>query len=325
MKKRQTIKALVAALSALALPGMAVAQDAYPNKTVRIIAPVQPGGGVDLVARTIADRLTRSLGQTFIVENQSGGGGIIASQTVARAKPDGYTLLLGYVGTHGTNPAVRKLPYDAIKGFTTVAMVGGTPNVLVTSPDLPVKSLKEFVGYLKANPEKVSYGSAGQGTLTHLVMEQLKEDTKTEMVHVAYRGIGPAITDVLAGQTQAMFPGLAAALPHIKAGKVKPIAVTGAARHALLPDVPTLEELGYKGFTGVQWYGIMGPANMPKPVLDRLNTEINKQISTSELKEKLASEALETMPMTPEQFSDYVKNDIAKWTQLVKARNIKLE
>lgn len=325
MKKRQVLKLLVASLSVVALPGAAVAQDAYPAKTVRIIAPVQPGGGVDLVARTIADRLTKSLGQTFMVDNQSGGGGIIASQAVARAAPDGYTLLLGYVGTHGTNPAVRKLPYDAIKGFTPVAMIGGTPNVLVTSPGLKVSSVKEFVSYLKANPDKVSYGSAGQGTLTHLVMEQLKEDTNTEMVHVAYRGIGPAITDVLAGQTQAMFPGLAAALPHIKAGKVKPIAVTGATRHRLLPDVPTLEELGYQGFTGVQWYGIMAPANLPKPVLTRLNTEINKQLGLPDLKEKLASEALETMPMSPEQFSEYVKNDIAKWTQLVKARKIELE
>lgn len=312
-------------MGAMALPLGALAQDAYPTKTVRIIAPVQPGGGVDLVARTVAERLTKSMGQTFIVENQSGGGGIIASQAVARATPDGYTLMLGYVGTHGTNPAVRKLPYDAVKGFTPIAMIGGTPNVLVTSPTIPAKSLKEFVAYLKANADKASYGSAGQGTLTHLVMEQLKEETKTEMVHVAYRGIGPAITDVLAGQTQAMFPGLAAALPHLKSGKLKPIAITGAARHPLLPDVPTLEELGYKGFTGVQWYGIMGPANMPKPLVTRLNSEINKQINTPEMKQKLAGEALETMPMTPDQFGDYVKKDIAKWSELVKVRKIELD
>ncbi|WP_225984872.1 Bug family tripartite tricarboxylate transporter substrate binding protein [Noviherbaspirillum aerium] len=325
--KRRTLKLLAAigAIGAVALPMGSSAQDAYPTKTVRIIAPVAPGGGVDLVARTVAERLTKSMGQSFIVENQSGGGGIIASQAVARAAPDGYTLLLGYVGTHGTNPAVRKLPYDAIKGFTPIAMVGGTPNVLVTSPSIPAKNLKEFIDYVKANPDKVSYGSAGQGTLTHLVMEQLKEETKSDMVHVAYRGIGPAITDVLAGQTQAMFPGLAAALPHLRAGKVKPIAITGAARHPLLPDVPTLEELGYKGFTGVQWYGIMGPANMPKPIVARLNSEINKQINTPELKQKLAGEALETMPMTPEQFGDYVRNDIAKWSELVKARKIEIE
>jgi tripartite-type tricarboxylate transporter receptor subunit TctC len=324
-KALQAMQAFAVGVGVLVLPGLAMAQNAYPTKTVRVLAPVAPGGGVDLIARTVADRLTKAFGESFIVDNQSGGGGIIASQAVARAAPDGYTLLLGYVGTHGTNPAVRKLPYDAINGFTHIAMVGGTPNVLVTSPALPVKTVKEFVSYLKANPDKVSYGSAGQGTLTHLVMEQFKEDTKTEMVHAAYRGIGPAIVDVMAGQTHAMVPGLAAALPHIKAGKLKPIAVTGAKRHALLPDVPTFEELGYKGFTGVQWYGIMGPANLPKEIVTRLNAEINKQIGTPELKEKLAHEAVETMPMSHAQFADYVKSDIAKWTELVKSRKLELQ
>jgi tripartite-type tricarboxylate transporter receptor subunit TctC len=233
--------------------------------------------------------------------------------------------MLGYVGTHGTNPAVRKVPYDAVKGFTPIAMVGGTPNVLVVTPSLPVKSVQELVAYLKANPGKSSYGSAGPGTLTHLAMEQFKENTKTFMVHAPYRGIGPAIMDVLGGQTQAMFPGLAAALPHIKGGKLKPLAVTGTSRHRLLPDVPTMEELGYKGFDGVQWYGIVGPAGMPQPIVARLNTEINKQLAVPELKEKLSGEALETMPMTPEQFGDYIKKDIAKWTELVKVRKLDIE
>jgi tripartite-type tricarboxylate transporter receptor subunit TctC len=244
---------------------------------------------------------------------------------VAKAAPDGYTLLLGYVGTHGTNPAVRKLPYDAINGFTPIGMVGGTPNVLVVTPGLPVNSVKEFIAYLRANPDKLGYGSAGQGTLTHLVMEQLKEASKTSIVHVPYRGIGPAIVDVLGGQTQAMFPGLAAALPHIKAGKMRPLAVTGATRHRLLPAVSTMEELGYKGFDGVQWYGIMGPANMPKPVVMQLNAEINRLITTQELREKLSGEALETMPMSPEQFAAYIKSDIDKWSRLVKSRNIEIE
>ncbi|MEN3276680.1 MAG: hypothetical protein V7631_2470 [Massilia sp.] len=319
-------KALQAfAAAVLVLPSVVMAQNDYPTKIVRLLTPVAPGGGVDLIARTIAERLTKPLGQSFIVDNQGGGGGIIASQAVARAAPDGYTLLLGYVGTHGTNPAVRKLPYDAVNGFTHIAMIGGTPNVLVISPTLPVNTVKEFVSYLKANPTKVSYGSAGQGTLTHLVMEQFKEDTDTDMVHAAYRGIGPAIVDVMAGQTQAMVPGLAAALPHIKSGKLKPIAITGTQRHALLPDVPTFEELGYKGFTGVQWYGIMGPANMPKEIVTRLNTEINKQIGTPAVKEKLAHEAVGTMPMSPAQFTDYVKSDIAKWTALVKSRKLELQ
>jgi tripartite-type tricarboxylate transporter receptor subunit TctC len=325
MKRRQSLKAIVACACMLSLPHWAGAQDAWPAKPVKIIAPVAPGGGVDLVARTMGDRLGKALGQTFFVDNQSGGGGIIASQAVARSAPDGYTLLLGYVGTHGTNPAVRKLPYDAINGFTPIGMVGGTPNVLVVTPSLPVKSLKEFIAYLKANPDKVSYGSSGQGTLTHLVMEQLKEATKTSMAHAPYRGIGPAIIDVLGGQTQAMFPGLAAALPYIKSGRMRPLAVTGTTRHRLLPDVPTMEELGFKGFDGVQWYGIMGPANMPKPIVMRLNAEINRALTMPELREKLSGEALETMPMSPEQFAAYIKSDIDKWSRLVKSRNIEIE
>ena len=174
---------------------------------------MQPGGGVDLVARTIADRLGRALGQSIVVENLSGGGGVVGSLATARAAPDGYTLMVGYVGTHGTNPAVRKLPYDAIRDFTPIAMVGGTPNVLVVSPSLPVATLRELVAYAKANPGKLSYGSAGPGTLTHLAMEQLKIAADLDAVHVPYRGIGPAFVDLLGGQTQLMFPGLAAALP----------------------------------------------------------------------------------------------------------------
>ena len=221
----------------------------------------------------------KALGQPVVVENQSGGGGIVGSQATARAAPDGYTLMVGYVGTHGTNPAVRKLPYDAVKDFTPIAMVGGTPNVLVVPPSLPVKTLPEFIAYAKANKGKLSYGSPGPGTLTHLAMEQFKVATDLDIVHVAYRGIGPAITDILGGQTQALFPGLAAALPHIKAGKMRPLAVTGTRRHPLLPDVPTFEELGYKGFDGVQWYGIVGPANMPPAIVTTLNTEINKMLA----------------------------------------------
>jgi tripartite-type tricarboxylate transporter receptor subunit TctC len=312
----------VAFATQLAVP--ASAQSGYPNKPIKIIAPVQPGGGVDLVARTIADRLGQALGQSIIVDNQSGGGGVVGSMVTARAAPDGYTLMVGYVGTHGTNPAVRKLPYDAIKDFTPIAMVGGTPNILIVPPTVPVSTLKDFVAYVRANPGKLSYGSSGPGTLTHLAMEQLKVAADLDMIHVPYRGIGPAITDILGGQTQALFPGLAAALPHIKAGKMKPLAVTGTKRHPLLPDVPTFEELGYKGFDGVQWYGIVGPANMPPPIVKRLNEEINKLLANPDLRERLSSEALEPMPMSPEQFGQYMRTDIDKWSRLAKARNIEI-
>jgi tripartite-type tricarboxylate transporter receptor subunit TctC len=299
-------------------------QAAYPNRTIRIIAPVQPGGGVDLVARTVGERLSRALGEAVIVENMSGGGGIVGSQATARAPADGYTLMVGYVGTHGTNPAVRKLPYDAVKDFTAIAMVGGTPNVLIVPQASPANSLAEFIALVKASPGKLSFGSSGPGTLTHLAMEQLKVSAELDMTHVPYRGIGPALTDILGGQTQALFPGLAAALPHIKGGKVKPLAVTGPARHRLLPNVPTFEESGFKGFDGVQWYGIVGPANLPRDIVKRLNDEITKAIQSPELRERLSGEALEPMPMTPEQFAQYIKDDIARWSALAKARNIEI-
>jgi tripartite-type tricarboxylate transporter receptor subunit TctC len=322
--RRRASLALLAAIGATVIASPSFAQGDWPTKPIRIIAPVQPGGGVDLVARTMAERLGKALGQSVIVENQSGGGGIVGSQATARAAPDGYTLMIGYVGTHGTNPAVRKLPYDAIRDFTPIAMVGGTPNVLVVPPSLPVKTLPEFVAYVKANKGKLSYGSSGPGTLTHLAMEQLKVANDLDIQHVAYRGIGPAITDILGGQTQALFPGLAAALPHIKAGKMRPLAVTGTKRHPLLPDVPTFEELGYKGFDGVQWYGIVGPANLPAPIVTRLNTEVNKALADPELRTRLSGEALEPMPMTPVEFGQYMRADIAKWTKIAKERNIEI-
>ncbi len=324
MFNKSRLAGVALAAAACVIAPLAAAQGTYPTKPIKIIAPVQPGGGVDLVARTIGERITKALGQPVVVDNQSGGGGIVGSQNTARAAPDGYTLMVGYVGTHGTNPAVRKLPYDAVKDFTPIAMVGGTPNVLVVPPSLPVKTLPEFIAYAKANKGKLSYGSSGPGTLTHLAMEQLKVASDIDPQHVAYKGIGPAITDILGGQTQALFPGLAAALPHIKAGKMRPLAITGTKRHPLLPDVPTFEELGYKGFDGVQWYGIVGPANMPPAIVATLNKAINDALADPELRERLAGEALEPMPMTPEQFGKYMRDDIAKWSKVAKERNIEL-
>jgi len=322
---RRRFTPLILASALLAVAPTVHAQ-AYPNKPIKIIAPVQPGGGVDLVARTIGERISKGLGQPVVVDNQSGGGGVIASQATARAAPDGYTLMLGYVATHGTSPAVRKLPYDAVKDFTPIAMVAGTPNILVVPASVPASNLREFIAWAKSQPGKLSYGSAGAGSLTHLAMEQFKLSADLpDITHVAYRGIGPAFTDILGGQTQAIFPGLAAGLPHIRSGKVKPLAITGLKRHPLLPDVPTFEELGFKGFDGVQWYGIVGPGNLPAPIVKTLNDEINKALATPDLKERLSGEALDPMPMTPEQFGRYIREDIAKWTKLAKAKNIEIE
>jgi tripartite-type tricarboxylate transporter receptor subunit TctC len=305
-------------------PSCALAQ-AYPAKAVKIIVPAQPGGGLDLIGRTVADQLGRAMEQSFVVENVSGGGGQIASQATARAAPDGYTLMVGYVGTHGTNPAVRKVPYDAVKDFTAIAMVGGTPNILVVHPSVPASDLKTLIAYAKKNPGTMNYASGGIGTLNHLAMEQFRAAAGFDAVVVHYRGIGPAITDVLAGQAMMMMPGLAAALPHIKSQKMRPIAITGLKRHPLVPEVPTFEESGFKGFDGVQWYGIVGPAKLPAEITRRLNAEINKALASPSLQERLAGEAIEPMPMTPEQFGKFIQADIARWSALARERKISLD
>src|SRR5882672_9900845 len=224
MNKRPiAVASLLAAVTLLPHPGAA---QSYPARPVKIIVPAQPGGGLDLIGRTVAAELGRSLGQSFVVENVAGAGG--------------STLMVGYVGTHGTNPAVRKLPYDAVKDFTPIAMVGGTPNILVVIPSLPVSELAGFIDYARKNPGKLNYGTGGIGLLNHLALEQFRAAAGFDAVYGHYRGIGPAITDMLGGQIQVLMPGLAAALPHIRAGKLKPLAITGLKRHPLVPEVPTL-------------------------------------------------------------------------------------
>ena len=314
---------LQAAPALLALP--AWGQAPFPNKPIRYIVPVAPGGGSDYVGRTVTERWGQALAQTFVVDNQSGGGGTIACQATARAAPDGYTLMQGYVATHGTSPATRKLPYDAIKDFTPVGMIGGTPNVLVVNAALPVQDLQGFVEYLRKNPGRLSYGSAGPGSLTHLTMELFKQQINSFIVHIPYRGIAPAFTDLIGGQTQAMFPGLAAAVPHIRSGRVRPLAVTGLARHPLFKDVPTLDESGYKGFDAQQWYGVVGPAGLPAAVVKQLNDTLNTVLTAPDLREKLSIEAVEPNPMSAEKFGEFMRADILRWTQLAKARNIQLD
>jgi len=321
----RSISLLFAASLLLAVVCAGAAAQGYPAKPVRIVVPAQPGGGLDLIGRTFADQLGRSMGQSFVVENISGGGGTIASQTVARAAPDGYTLMVGYVGTHGTNPAVRKVPYDAVKDFTAIAMVGGTPNVLVVQPSMPVADVASLIEFAKKNPAKTNYASGGIGTLNHLAMEQFRGAAGFEAVVVHYRGIGPAINDFRAGQTMMMMPGLAAALPHIKGQKMRPLAVTGLKRHPLLPEVPTIEESGFKGFDGVQWYGIVGPAKLPAAITSRLNAEINKALASRSLQERLSAEAIEPMPMTPGQFARFIEAEIARWAAMAKERKIQLD
>jgi tripartite-type tricarboxylate transporter receptor subunit TctC len=301
----------------------AIAQDNYPNRPVKIIAPQAPGGGVDLVARLIADRLRIAMGQSFVVENQAGAGGAIATQMTARAQPDGYTLMIGYVATHATNPAVKhNLGYDAVKDFTPIAMLGGTPNLLVVARAVPVNTLQEFVIYAKANPSKVNYGTSGVGTLNHLVMEQFKHASGVPSMAIPYRSINQAFTDAMGGQIQVIFPGVAAAMPHVRSGAFKPLAVTGNARQPVLPNVPTFKELGYEGFNGLTWYGIVGPAKLPDAITLKLNAEINRILATPDLRAAFTAQGLDVMPMTPSQFGKYIADEIAHWTAVARASKI---
>ena len=325
MKRRALLQAAPALSAMVYAPGLALAQAAYPSKPIRYIVPVSAGGGSDTVGRTVTERWGNQLKQSFIVDNQGGGGGVIACQATARAAPDGYTLMQGYVATHGTSPATRKLPYDPIKDFTAIGMIGATPNVLVVNSALPVKNVKEFIEYVKKNPGKVSFGSAGQGSLTHLTMELFKQQIDSFMVHIPYRGIAPAFTDLIGGQTQAMFPGLAAALPHIRSGRVRPLALTGLSRHPQFKDLPTLDESGFKGFDAQQWYGVVGPAGIPAPIVRQLSETLALVLKAPDLREKLSIEAVEPQVMSPEQFAAFIKTEIARWSKLAKDRNIELE
>lgn len=324
MKRRELLQGLSAGALGLGWAAEAQAQ-AFPAKPLRYIVPVAAGGGSDMIGRTVTERWGRVLNQTFVVDNQGGGGGVIACQSTLKAPADGYTLMQGYVATHGTSPATRSVPYDAVKDFTPIGMIGGTPNALVVNPNLPVRNVQEFVAYLKARPGQVSYGSSGAGSLTHLCMELFSQKVGVPLTHVPYRGIAPAFTDLIGGQTQAMFPGLAAALPHVESGRARILAITGSARSPRMKDVPTLEELGFKGFDSVQWYGVVGPAGIPAPVVRQLNDTLNQTLRAPDMRDKLAIEAVEPMPMSPEQFAAYIRNDIQRWSALAQQRNIHLD
>ena len=317
MKLRQFFITLVLSLAANA-PALA-------QRVIHIIVPFGPGAVQDTIARTFNGELGQILGATVVVENRAGAGGTIGTGMVAKAAPDGNTLVLAAASHTLAGHMYAKLPYDPIKDFTAIGMIGATPNVLVVNSALPVKNVKEFIEYVKKNPGKISYGSAGQGSLTHLTMELFKQQINSFLVHIPYRGVAPAFTDLIGGQTQAMFPGLAAAVPHIRSGRVRPLAVTGLARHPQFKDVPTLDESGFKGFDAQQWYGVVGPAGIPAPIVKQLNETLAMVLRAPDLREKLSVEAIEPIVMAPEQFGAFIKADIARWTKLAKDRGIELE
>jgi tripartite-type tricarboxylate transporter receptor subunit TctC len=311
---------------AIALPSISVGQDKYPAKPISYIVPVAAGGGSDYVARATTSEWGKGLGNvTFVVENLGGGGGVIACQRTARAPADGYTLMQGYVATLGTGPATRKVSYDPLKDFTPVGMIGGTPNVLVVDAKLPITTFAEFVDYFKRNNTS-NYGSAGAGSLTHLLMELLKQDTGLQTQHIAYKGIAPAFQDLVGARTQAMFPGLAAAVPHLLSKTVRAIALTGNKRNVRFPDIPTFEELGVKGFDDVlQWYGVSGPRGMKDDVVKILNDSLNAVLIKPELEKRLQIEAILPMQMSPQEFGHYVQKDLERWKKVAQDQNIRLD
>ncbi|HSD55401.1 MAG TPA: tripartite tricarboxylate transporter substrate binding protein [Burkholderiales bacterium] len=312
-----------AILCALALE--AFAQSDFPSRPIHYVVPLPPGGGADFIARLVTDRMGTELGRPIIVENRAGASGAIGSDFVAKAPADGYTVLQCYVVTHGTNPAVSKLPYDAVKDFAPVGMIAATSNVLVVNEKAGVKTLQELVAALRAKPQGMSFASTGTGSATHLTMEYLEQQAGIDLVHVPYKGAGPAMNDLLGGQVEAMFPSLIVALPHIRSGRLRALALSAPQRSPLIPDVPTVAESGYPAFNAVQWYGVCAPAGVPPAIVERLNRALNAAIASSEVRAKLGEQAADVMPMSPAEFGAYIRADIARWVKLLKEAHLNIE
>jgi len=309
---------LVAPVVAAAVLAAAAPQAiAFPDKTISIVVPTAAGGGNDAMARTIAQRLGTILGQTVIVDNRAGANGAIACEYVARSAPDGHTLMLGYIGTHAMNPALQKLRYDPVADFAPVGLVGYSPTLMVANGTVPVKDVADLVTQLKARPDKYTYASAGNGTAPHYAAELFKLNTGVVMLGAPYKGAAPAISDTIGGQTQFMFPSLFTALPHVKSGKLRAFAIAGPARSPLLPDVPTLKELGVGGVEVQQWYGVLAPAKTPKAVIDRLNKALNQALADPEVVKRMEDHGATVDSSTPEAFGAMVKGELTKWKAVV--------
>jgi len=321
----ETVKSILAPMMAAAVAtaagsasAPALAQ-AFPTKTITIVVPTAAGGGNDAMARTIAQKLGPLLGQTIIIDNRAGANGSIASEYVARATPDGHTLMFGYIATHAMNPALQKLRYDPVADFEPIGLVGYSPTLMVASaaPSAPFKDVRELVAQLKTKPDRYSYASAGNGTAPHYAAELFKLNAGVQMTGVPYKGSAPAVSDTIGGQTQVMFPSFFTALPHVKSGKLKALAVAGPKRNALLPEVPTLKEAGVDGVEVQQWYGLFAPAKTPKAVVDKLNAALNQVLRDKETEKRIEDHGADVETSTPEQFGALVKSELAKWKGVV--------
>ena len=317
--------AVILPLAALAAP--AAAQDAYPSKLVRFIVPFAPGGSSDIISRSVASQLSATLGRQIYVENRGGGGGNIAMEEVKRAAPDGYTLILGHVGTLAVNPAIygAKLPYDPVKDFQPVSLLALVPNVIAVNPSVPITSLAELVRTAKAQPGKLNYGSAGNGSAGHLAMEYFKLQAAIDLVHVPYRGTGQMLTDLLGGQVEATFNGIPPIISQIKAGKLRPLAVGSAQRVPVLAEVPTIAESGYPGFETSQWYGLMTPAGVPRPIIDKLQEHVAKALASDDTKKRITDDGGVIAGGTPEEFAALIAREKERWAKVVAAAKIQVD
>jgi tripartite-type tricarboxylate transporter receptor subunit TctC len=317
---RACLLALAAAFS-----GSALAQ-AWPSRPLKLIVPYPPGGSADILARAIGQKLADGLGQSVIVDNRPGAGTAIGAEATAKATPDGYTIMLGTVSSHAINPALTPgLKYDPVKDFAPVSMVALIPFVLLVHPSLPARNVRELIALAKAKPGSLNFSSAGSGTSNHLAGELFKSMTGTFMVHIPYKGSAPALTDLLAGQVNLMFDLVLTAQPHVKSGAARALAVTGLERSASLPNVPTVAESGVPGFEVSAWFGFFAPAGTPAAIVTALNAETVKAMRAPDLRERLAGQGADAVSSTPEQFAAYVKDELAKWTRVVKASGMKAD
>nr|WP_240039477.1 tripartite tricarboxylate transporter substrate binding protein BugE [Achromobacter aloeverae] len=309
-----------------AVPVLAHADDAYPSKPIRLIVPFPPGGTTDIVGRLFADKLGRELGQTVIVENRGGAGGSIGSAAIANSAPDGYTLGIATASTHGINPAVyTKLPFDAEKDFTPITNLAAVPNIMAINPKVGAKNMAEFIKLAKSEPGKLTYASAGNGSVSHMMGELFKMASGTNLVHVPYRGVGPALNDVLAGQVDVMYDNLPSTLPHVQANRLIAMAVAAPQRVKALPDVPTFAEVGLPAVNDASWFGLVGPAKLPKAVVDKLNAAVAKVEGEADVKSRL--EALGAAPAnnTPEAFAKQIDAEIVKNKRVAAEAHVKVD
>ena len=319
---------MIRKLLALALAGISLtaAAQQWPTKAVRFVVPFAPGGTSEIVARAVAQELSTTLGQTVFVENKPGGAGVIAMTEVSKADPDGHTIILGHVGTLAVNPyAMPKHPYDVNKEFAPVVLLARVPNVLAVAPDVPAKTLKEFVALAKAKPDSITYGSAGNGSSGHLAMEYFMAESGIKATHVPYKGTGPMLQDILGGRVQATFTGAPALMGQINAGKLRALAVGSHERMASLPNVPTVAESGYKDFETSQWYGILVPAKTPKAIIDKLAAATDKALKSSGITAKFAKDDARAGGGTPEQFATFIRKEQATWKRIIEKTGLKIE